>query len=80
MKILVATVLVAMTAVPTLAQSTRTTSPEGTMTETQKGGPASRESKPNSGGQETVTKGAGPTNAPPPGPAAASTGGKPAPK
>ena len=35
------------------------------MTESQKGGPATRESKPNAGGQETVTKGAGPTNASP---------------
>jgi hypothetical protein len=33
------------------------------MSESQKGGPASRESKPNAGGQETVTKGAGPTSA-----------------
>jgi hypothetical protein len=62
--LLVASVLIAMT-VPTFAQSTKTTSPEGTMTETQMGGPATRESKPNAGGQETVTKGTGPTNASP---------------
>ena len=60
--LLVVSILVAMTA-STLAQTTRTTSPEGTMSESQKGGPASRESKPNAGGQETVTKGAGPTSA-----------------
>jgi hypothetical protein len=35
------------------------------MSESQKGGPASRESKPNAGGQETVIKGAGPTGATP---------------
>jgi hypothetical protein len=62
--LLVVSILVAMTA-STLAQTTRTTSPEGTMSESQKGGPASRESKPNAGGQETVTKGAGPTSATP---------------
>jgi hypothetical protein len=62
--LVVASILVAMTA-STFAQSTKTTSPEGTMTESQKGGPAARESKPNAGGQETATKGAGPTNASP---------------
>jgi hypothetical protein len=62
--LLVASILIAVAA-PSLAQTTRTTSPEGTMSESQKGGPASRESKPNAGGQEVVTKGAGPTNASP---------------
>jgi hypothetical protein len=62
--LVIASILVAMT-VPALAQSTRTTDPDSTMTETQKGGPASKESKPNAGGQQNVTKGAGPTNASP---------------
>jgi hypothetical protein len=62
--LLVFSVLIALAA-PSLAQTTRTTSPEGTMTESQKGGPASRESKPSAGGQEAVTKGAGPTKASP---------------
>jgi hypothetical protein len=62
--LVVASILFAMTA-PAFAQTTKTTSPEGTMTESQKGGPAARESKPNAGGQETVTKGAGPTSATP---------------
>ena len=62
--LLVFSILIALAA-PSLAQTTRTNSPEGTMTESQKGGPASRESKPSAGGQEAVTKGAGPTNASP---------------
>jgi hypothetical protein len=57
--LLVASILVAMTSASAFAQ-TKTTDPDSTMTESQKGGPASRESKPNAGGQETVTKGAGP--------------------
>jgi hypothetical protein len=73
--LLVVSILVAMTA-STLAQTTRTTSPES-----QKGGPASRESKPNAGGQETVTKGAGPTSATPStGRGTGAAGGTPAPK
>jgi hypothetical protein len=40
--LVVASILVAMTA-STFAQSTKTTSPEGTMTESQKGGPAARD-------------------------------------
>jgi hypothetical protein len=58
--LVVASILVAMTSASAFAQ-TKTTDPDSTMTESQKGGPASRESKPNAGGQETVTKGAGPT-------------------
>ena len=78
--LLVVSILVAMTA-STLAQTTRTTSPEGTMSESQKGGPASRESKPNAGGQETVTKGAGLTSATPStGRGTGAAGGTPAPK
>jgi hypothetical protein len=55
---------------PTQPQ-TRTSDPDSTMTEMQKGGPASKESKPGAGGQQTVTKpttpnaGATPTPAPP---------------
>ena len=60
--LVVASILVAMTSASAFAQ-TKTTDPDSTMTESQKGGPASRESKPNAGGQETVTKGAGPTGA-----------------
>jgi hypothetical protein len=58
--LVVASILVAMTSASAFAQ-TKTTDPDSTMTESQKGGPASRESKPNAGGQETVTKGAGST-------------------
>jgi hypothetical protein len=51
------------------------------MSESQKGGPTSRESKPNAGGQETVTKGAGPTSATPStGRGTGASGGTPAPK
>ena len=51
------------------------------MSESQKGGPASRESKPNAGGQETVTKGAGPTGSMTPNAGNASgAGGMAAPK
>jgi hypothetical protein len=35
---------------------TRTTDPDSTITESQKGGPASKESVPGAGGQQTVTK------------------------
>ena len=76
--LVVASILVAMT-VPTLAQ-TKTTDPESTMTESQKGGPASRESKPNAGGQETVTKGAGPTGSTATAGNASGAGGMAAPK
>jgi hypothetical protein len=55
-RLLVASIVLALAA-PAFAQSqTRTNSPEGTMTETQKGGPASKESKPNAGGQQNVVK------------------------
>jgi hypothetical protein len=60
--LLVASIVLAMAA-PAFAQSqmrtqsqTRTTDPDSTMTETQKGGPAAKESKPNAGGQQTVVK------------------------
>jgi hypothetical protein len=58
--LLVASIVLAMAA-PALAQSqtrsqTRTTDGDSTMTETQKGGPASKESVPNSGGQQGVVK------------------------
>ena len=77
--LVVASILVAMTA-PAFAQSTKTTTPESTMTETQKGGPASKESKPSAGGQETVTKGAGPTGSTPNAGNASGAGGMAAPK
>jgi hypothetical protein len=59
-RLFVASIILAM-ATPTFAQSrtqpqTRTSDPESTMTETQKGGPASKESKPNAGGQQEVVK------------------------
>jgi hypothetical protein len=59
-RLLVASIVLAMAA-PAFAQSqtrsqTRTTDPDSTMTETQKGGPASKESLPNSGGQQGVVK------------------------
>ena len=50
------------------------------MSESQKGGPASRKSKPNAGGQETVTKGAGQTGATPSTGNASGAGGMAAPK
>jgi hypothetical protein len=79
--LLVVSILVAMTSASAFAQTTTpTTSPEGTMSESQKGGPASRESKPNAGGQETVTKGAGPTRAMPNTGNASGAGGPSAPK
>jgi hypothetical protein len=80
--LVVASILVAMTSASAFAQTkTPTSSPEGTMSESQKGGPASRESKPNAGGQETVTKGAGPTGSMTPNAGNASgAGGMAAPK
>jgi hypothetical protein len=64
-RLLIASIVLAM-AVPAFAQSTRTqpqtktTDPDSTITETQKGGPASKESAPGAGGQQTVTKPATP--------------------
>lgn len=58
-RLLVASIVLIMAAAPAFAQSksqTRTSDPDSTMTETQKGGPASKESKPNSGGQQEVVK------------------------
>ena len=80
--LVVASILVAMTSASAFAQMKPPTSnPEGTMSESQKGGPASRESKRNAGGQETVTKGAGPTSATPStGRGTGASGGTPAPK
>jgi hypothetical protein len=79
--LVIASILVAMTSASAFAQTkTPTTSPEGTMSESQKGGPASRESKPNAGGQETVTKGAGQTGATPSTGNASGAGGMAAPK
>ena len=77
--LVVASILVAMTLASAFAQ-TKTTDPDSTMTESQKGGPASRETKPNAGGQETVTKGAGPTGATPSTGNASGAGGMAAPK
>ncbi len=60
-RLLVASIVLAM-AVPAFAQSTRTqpqtktTDPDSTMTEMQKGGPASKESKPGASGQQRVQK------------------------
>lgn len=74
-RLLILSILVAMAA-PALAQSTRTqpqtrtTDPDATITESQKGGPASKESLPGAGGQQAVTKPATPnaraTTTPPP--------------
>jgi hypothetical protein len=68
-RLLVASIVLAM-AVPAFAQSTRTqpqtktTDPDSTMTEMQKGGPASKESKPNAAGEQKVMRGnAGTPNA-----------------
>jgi len=71
MKRLLVALIVLAIAAPAFAQSqTRTSDPDSTMTETQKGGPASKESKPNSGGQQTVVKpatpNAGKVRTPPP--------------
>ena len=73
-RLLIASIVLA-TATPALAQSTRTqpqtrtTDPDSTMTESQKGGPASKESAPGVGGQQTVTKPATPNAATTPTPA-----------
>jgi hypothetical protein len=65
-RLVIASIVLAMAA-PAFAQSqtrtqpqTRTTDPDATITESQKGGPASKESKPNAGGQQSVTKPATP--------------------
>ena len=65
-RLFLASVVLAIAA-PTLAQSqtrtqpqTRTTDPDATITESQKGGPASKESVPGADGQQTVTKPATP--------------------
>lgn len=61
-RLLIASIVLAMAA-PAFAESqtrtqsqTRTSDPDSTMTETQKGGPASKESAPNAGGQQSVVK------------------------
>jgi hypothetical protein len=75
-RLLVASIVLAMAA-PAFAQTrtqsqsqTRTSDPDSTITESQKGGPASKESVPNAGGQETVVKpatpNAGTVRTPPP--------------
>jgi hypothetical protein len=76
-RLLAASIVLAILA-PAFAQSqTRTTQPQtrtnegdATITETQKGGPASKESTPNAGGQQTVVKpatpNAGTVRTPPP--------------
>jgi uncharacterized protein YdeI (BOF family) len=64
-RLLIASIVLAVAA-PALAQSTRTqpktqtSDPDSTITESQKGGPASKESVPGAGGQQTVTKPATP--------------------
>jgi hypothetical protein len=63
-RVLTASIVLAMAA-PVFAQSqtrttqpqTRTSDPDSTMTEMQKGGPASKESKPGAAGQQKVVKG-----------------------
>ena len=73
-RLLIASIMLAMAA-PAFAQSTRTqpqtrtTDPDSTITESQKGGPASKESAPGAGGQQTVTKPATPNAAATPTPA-----------
>ena len=72
-RLLVASIVLAMAA-PAFAQTrtqpqTRTTDPDATITEFQKGGPASKESVPGAGGQQTVTKPATPNAAGSPAPA-----------
>ena len=72
-RLLVASIVLAM-AVPAFAQTrmqpqTKTNDGDSTMTETQKGGPASKESKPNAGGQQSVTKPSTPNAAAAPAPA-----------
>jgi hypothetical protein len=72
--LLIASIVITMAA-PAFAQSTRTqpqtktTDPDATITESQKGGPASKESVPGAGGQQTVTKPATPNAARTPTPA-----------
>jgi hypothetical protein len=64
-RLMIASIVLAM-AVPAFAQSTRTqpqtrtTDPDSTITESRKGGPASKESVPGTGGQQPVTKPATP--------------------
>ena len=75
-RLLIASMVLAMAA-PAFAQAqtrtqpqTRTTDPDATINETQKGGPAAKESVPNSGGQQSVVKpatpNAGTVGTPPP--------------
>jgi hypothetical protein len=73
-RLLIASIVLAMAA-PAFSQTrtqpqTRTSDPDATITETQKGGPAAKESVPNAGGQETVVKpatpNAGTVRTPPP--------------
>ena len=59
-RLLIASIVIAVAA-PAFAQTrtqpqTRTTDPDSTITESQKGGPASKKSAPSAGGQQTVTK------------------------
>lgn len=59
-RLLVASIVLAIAA-PVFAQTrtqpqTRTTDPDATITESQKGGPAAKESMPNAGGQQSVVK------------------------
>jgi len=66
-RLLIASVVVALAA-PAFAQ-TRTADPDATITESQKGGPSSKESVPGAGGQQSVTKPATPNAAASPTPA-----------
>ncbi len=75
MKRLLVTSIVLAMAAPAFAQTriqpqTRTTDPDATITESQKGGPASKESVPNRSGQQAVVKqttpNAGTVGTPPP--------------
>ena len=72
-RLLITSIVIAMAA-PAFAQTraqpqTRTTDPDATITESQKGGPASKESAPGAGGQQSVTKPATPNAAATPTPA-----------
>ena len=73
-RLLIASIVIAMAA-PAFAQTrtqpqTRTTDPDSTITESQKGGPVFEELVPGAGGQQSVTKPATPNAAatPTPGP------------
>ena len=72
-RLFIASIVVAMAA-PAFAQTrtqpqTRTTDPDATITESQKGGPAAKESVPGAGGQQAVTNPATPNAAATPAPA-----------